>query len=703
MTAPNAPREPLKKEPWQTPVRLSRQTIGAQIWRLRLKLLTLVLVVLTVLTASPARAQVGSSGPCYGGCNPASRHPFEGFWITDPSGSRSLWFPGGDVGAAFAADMANYNLAHAYPNCFFNYTVTQASPVGFAPLDETGGSWRWVYAIRTYVNKHLPGCYAPVESFTRKETISGVCHDTLNINHAKSGTDDACYCPVGLDWSASRKACLKTIDRLHFGTPDLACKASNPSIGNPIYPLTGSKTQSESLGFSIGREDVALIFDSLPRVAYAAGSSLSNGSPAFFLPPPIALPGLWSSSVHKSLFVKAPQSVQAYRGAGRWVSFTGTGSSYVTDPTVGDRLVANGTGWRYFDHAASAMESYDGAGRLLSTRYSKGSGLTYTYSTVSTPQALAAAPGLLIGVTDEHSRSVSLSYDSGNRLSKVTTPIGRTIALTYDANNNLSQLVWSDNTLRTFLYERTDLPWALTGVVGEAGARNSVFSYNPQGLAVGTSRLAGAGVSVDAFGVSYGPAAPAWSVIETADLSNLSPPTLWRDHYFTAAPSLTLSTPTGSMATMGGISVMGSPRLTSQSQAAGSGCAASVSNQSYDANGNLSSREDFNGNRVCYANDLTRNLETARVEGLAAGAACTATTPGTAVPAGARKTSTQWHPNWSLRTRTAEPGRTTTFVYNGQPDPFAGATLASCAPSGAVLPDGTPIAVLCRQVEHTNN
>lgn len=38
-------------------------------------------------------------------------------------------------------------------------------------------------------------------------------------------------------------------------------------------------------------------------------------------------------------------------------------------------------------------------------------------------------------------------------------------------------------------------------------------------------------------------------------------------------------------------------------------------------------------------------------------------------------------------------------VYNGQPDPFNGGAVASCAPSTAVLPDGKPIAVLCKQVE----
>lgn len=142
------------------------------------------------------------------------------------------------------------------------------------------------------------------------------------------------------------------------------------------------------------------------------------------------------------------------------------------------------------------------------------------------------------------------------------------------------------------------------------------------------------------------------------------------------------------------------PRLTSQSQPAGSGCAASTSNQTYDANGNTASKDDFNGARSCYAHDLSRNLETVRVEGLANTAVCSTVTAANAtLPTGSRKTSTTWHPDWRLESKRAEGGRITTNVYNGQPDPFNANAIASCAPGTALLPDGKPIAVLCKQVE----
>jgi YD repeat-containing protein len=108
----------------------------------------------------------------------------------------------------------------------------------------------------------------------------------------------------------------------------------------------------------------------------------------------------------------------------------------------------------------------------------------------------------------------------------------------------------------------------------------------------------------------------------------------------------------------------------------------------------VASKDDFNGTRSCYASDLSRNLETTRVEGLANTQACSGVTPANAtLPTGARKTSTQWHPDWRLQARVAEPKKLTTHVYNGQPDPFNANALASCAPGSALLPDGKPIAV----------
>jgi uncharacterized protein RhaS with RHS repeats len=162
----------------------------------------------------------------------------------------------------------------------------------------------------------------------------------------------------------------------------------------------------------------------------------------------------------------------------------------------------------------------------------------------------------------------------------------------------------------------------------------------------------------------------------------------------------TVTDPLGATSAIGVTSRFGRPFVESISQAAGAGSGSSASLTSHDVNANVASRDDFNGTRSCYLNDLARNLKVASVSGLSQSQACAAVTPANAaLPAGALKTSTQWHPDWSLPIKVAAPNQITTNVYNGQPDSLNGNVPESCAPAGATLPNGLPIAVLCKQVE----
>jgi hypothetical protein len=51
-------------------------------------------------------------------------------------------------------------------------------------------------------------------------------------------------------------------------------------------------------------------------------------------------------------------------------------------------------------------------------------------------------------------------------------------------------------------------------------------------------------------------------------------------------------------------------------------CGDGAQMKSYDANGDVSSRTDFNNKQVCYAYDTTQNLETARGEGATSAEVC---------------------------------------------------------------------------------
>jgi YD repeat-containing protein len=236
----------------------------------------------------------------------------------------------------------------------------------------------------------------------------------------------------------------------------------------------------------------------------------------------------------------------------------------------------------------------------------------------------------------------------------------------------------------------------MTGQIDEAGKRIGTYAYDAGGRATGSQGAGG----VNSYSITH-QVPPVWSVTETYD-SALN--VIWRDHVLKAPTGTQLVGPDGKVAAIQSADVQNMPRVTAQSQPAGSGCGPASSSQEYDANANVIRRDDFSGMRTCYAYDLARNLETSRVEGLANTQACSAATPANAaLPAGSRKISTAWHPDWRMAIKVAEPRRLTTYVYNGQPDPFASNAIANCAPSTAKLPDGKPIAVLCKTVEQATD
>ena len=116
---------------------------------------------------------------------------------------------------------------------------------------------------------------------------------------------------------------------------------------------------------------------------------------------------------------------------------------------------------------------------------------------------------------------------------------------------------------------------------------------------------------------------------------------------------------------------------TVQPAAGGSGTSTTVFTR--DANGNVPSRTDCNGNRTDYSYDLARNLETSRTEGLTSAGG---TTPQT------RTISTQWHAIFRLPTGIAEPLRITTNVYDADGSQ-CGARGALCSRSIQATTDTT--------------
>jgi YD repeat-containing protein len=538
------------------------------------------------------------------------------------------------------------------------------------------------------------------------------------------------HCPSGFGGGVQpvptqcARMVIKVVDRyLDQPKEPPSCPASpkSPGEGNPIFPLTGAKRQSVDLGIRIGGKAVTLTYDTRVKLPGAPNTS------QWRVPAAASFGPLWQTSLHKSALLQAPNDAigSAYSnlvlnrgdnvvqtaGVGGFESCSGGGggggNTYLSavDPNL--RVIYTGSTGRLVDSRELLQEDYDVSGAVLGVTRASGSSLSYTYSNTETSPAVAPIPGLLVQVTDNFGRYVRFTYEASvqtdalPRVSTVSTSTGDTIRAAYDAKDNLVSLSWPDGRVRQFLYERSDVAWALTGIVDENTVRHATYTYDGVGRATSTELAGG----VDRYAVQYTGGAPSWSVSQQ-NFSNQYNYTYMtcREHRWQAPSGTVLTLPNGQTNALNASTQQGMVALTAQSQPAGSGCAASSTSQSYDAKGNVAGYTDTNGNRSCFAYDTERNLRTVTLSGLASGTSCPANLLGH-VPSGAnanrpiRTVSTQWHPDWALQVKQAEPGRITTTVYNGQPDPFNGNAVASCAPANAQLPDGKPIAVICKRVE----
>lgn len=266
------------------------------------------------------------------------------------------------------------------------------------------------------------------------------------------------------------------------------------------------------------------------------------------------------------------------------------------------------------------VENYDAGGALISIQYASGENIYFSYSDGSTPLTTASKVGLLIKVTDDYGRYISLTYDATNRVASFTSPSGKVIAYNYDSKSNLSSTTYADG-LSTFYYYNEpayQLSTAvgndqlLTGVAYEISSQNiqrySIFRYDSSANPVSTEHAGG----VDKYSLT----------------------------------SSKVINPLGDTTSFGYTLVNGSSLQNSESHED----YGFLSTIQYDANGNFSSRKDFNGNVTNYTYDQQRNLQLTRIEAA-----------GTTV---ARTTTTEWHAAFRLPTRIAEPRKITSLVYD---------------------------------------
>lgn len=419
------------------------------------------------------------------------------------------------------------------------------------------------------------------------------------------------------------------------------CKGGNavsPATSNPITIINGNKY--------LGEVDVG------PSTLH--GLELSRHYNALGSYRTLNVGANWRLGLDRSLSFETEEMITAYRPDGQQLHLVLSGDHFSPSIGGGDRVymsVENGVinGWRYEDAERGEVEFYNVEGQL-----------TQIMTVHGQSWMLSRDDGRVVTVSSAHGARVSLAYDARGRLSSLTLPDGGQVVYGYDGQDNLSRVGYPDGSFRVYAYSEPGLtgsnsfPHALTSITDENGIRYVTYAYDSLGRAI--SETLSSDVGGHALVYNSG--------------------------------NTVVTDPLGSVRTYPYQTVHGIARSKGQTQPSGAGCGASSRTLSYDENGNVSSKTDFAGVETRYAYDLSRNLETQRIEAFGR--------------AESRTTSSAWHPDWPLVSRRAEAQRITTNIYNGQPDPEAGNAPLHCAPAEARILD-KPIAVLCKRIEQATD
>ena len=349
---------------------------------------------------------------------------------------------------------------------------------------------------------------------------------------------------------------------------------------------------------------------------YAGGTcSLSiNGAVVAIIP-------VYSSTPFAPGIAGPAQYYTAVRDDGQFITFSINGSTLT--PPVGAtlQLTQTGTGFTLTDDQDN-VETYNTAGQLLTVTTRGGIVYTATYNSSSQ----------LSTVTDSFGHQLSLSYNTQNQLASVTAPSGAQLHYAYNSQGSLSAVTKLDSTSRSYVYENTSFPTNLTGVIDESSTRYSTWGYDAQGRGDSTQEAGG----VDEYSLTFN----SNGTVSTTDALG-------------AARTFTYQ-------------IIGNQnRVTSISGYQCPTCSESAAT-TYDSNGFIASRTDYNGNLTCYANDSVRGLELVRVEGFGPGTTCPSSlasyTPQSGTPQ--RKITTQWSSTWHEPSLITETNRTTGFTFD---------------------------------------
>lgn len=440
--------------------------------------------------------------------------------------------------------------------------------------------------------------------FSHCHRYAGSCRDTIRGGNM-AYPQLAFYCPDG--FGSGGNSCSNAVCIRHPDMIDPMRNAGNSCpelLANPIHVGNGNKYQLETdlLPTDYGRILIQRTYNSYP-----------NSSQPF--------KEHWRFFYTQRLDVRryvsnTPSSVFANRPDGAVEYFTQSGTIWSSEGDVEANLEEltdeNGiqTGWRYIS-ANNSFEEYSLDGKLLSITDIRGSKQTATYNSSS---------NLLERIDTNTGKYLIFSFDAQLRIISISdqSSPAKVWGYRYDDNGNLEFVDYPDGTTKQYHYENNAFPHALTGITDENGNRYATWSYDEQGRAISSEHANG----VDRTTMVYNPDG-------TTSVTN----------------------PLGKQTTYHFTTLHGVRKVTQVEGHPSASCEGANKEYTYDANGFLSSKTDWNGVSTNYVHN-DRGLETSRTEAVS--------TPQ------ARTITTEWHAEFNLPTRIVEAARETLFSYDPQ-------------------------------------
>lgn len=267
----------------------------------------------------------------------------------------------------------------------------------------------------------------------------------------KSSDATACYSKSCQSPSQNSNDKVRITDvnpEKNMGAPSQppACNLPNEFFGNPINILSGNKYQKEV--------DIKG-YGTYPLSFYREYNSID---------------GLWRFNYSANI-QKTGTIYKLKMNDGRLTTFTsGDGQSFAPSPTEFGTLTRLDDGYRYTS-PFNEVYDFDSSGRLI--RIATTNGLEHKIKYLSLTELV---------VSDSYGHSLDIHETQSNQPLSVKSSDGITASYQYDNQYRLIKAT-VDGVSRTYHYEDSNYPRALTGITNEKGIRYVTWTYNAAGQA----------------------------------------------------------------------------------------------------------------------------------------------------------------------------------------------------------------------------